>query len=294
MTDSFIPVEQYLGDVINYDKRCDETDLWLKEILKRIKTEAVARDDQETAKKAWCYETIHRIQKNYLAAFRAMKEGDFYDAWCLLERVEIDINSLSKHYVFSEDDPYKVLFIEKHTKQFQSLYPYRLFISPAFLHLEKECSICGSRISIRNPCGHKKGNIYNGEMCVHKITKADLLEISIVTNPVQKYSVLFLNDPESGEQVDHYDYSLVRYVVTGLRQPFDGWDIQKTRIRHPHSLFAHLSAMDDCPCGSGKLYGECCLQEPDGVLRPHIQILFHVKPNGDLPQIVYPKYDDDK
>lgn len=289
-SDDFSQIEQYLADTTNYDKRNNDSELWVTDTLKSIKAKAVMSNNQDIAKKAWCYETIHEIQKKYLMAFGAMKEGRFYDGWCLLERVEIAINSLEKHFPLSTDDVFKISFVDRQVNQFQNLFPYRMFISPAFIQLEKECSICGSKVSIRNFCGHKKGEIYNGEMCVHVITKADLLEISVVPNPVQKYSVLFLSDPETKKEVDHYDYSLVNYVITALQSPFDGWEAQKTKIRHPHTLFAHINKGDNCPCESGKQYKNCCLKNKEGVLRPHMNVIFYSKPNIDLPKIVYPNY----
>jgi hypothetical protein len=288
--DDFSPVEHYLADTANYQNRNQDSELWLTNTLKTIKAKAVEQGNQDVAKKAWCFETIHEIQKNYLAAFSKMKEGHFYDGWCLLERVAIAINSLERHFVSPENDIYKIGFLDKYVEQFQTLFPYRMFMSPAFMQLEKECSICGSKISIRNSCGHRKGEIYNGEMCVHIIKKGHVLEISVVTNPVQKYSVLFLNDSETGKEVDHYNYTLVNYVVTGLAHPFDEWEIQKTKIRHPHSLFSHVNPNEKCPCESGKSYKKCCLKEPSGVLRPHMNVVFHSKPNVELPQIVYPNY----
>ncbi len=290
--DDFAPIEHYLADIANYDKRNEDSELRLTNSLKTIKAKAVEQGNQDLAKKAWCYETIHEIQKNYLTAFSMMKEGHFYGGWGLLERVEIAINSLERHFVSPEGDIFKINFLDKHVGQFQTLYPYKMFISPAILQLEKECSICGSKISIRSFCGHRKGEIYNGEMCVHIIKKGHLLEISVVTNPVQKYSVLFLNDPETGKEVDHYNYALVNYVISGLGHPFDEWSMQKTKIRHPHALFAHINKNEKCPCDSGKLYKDCCLKEPSGVLRPHMNILFHSSPNVDLPRIVYPNYEE--
>jgi len=210
---NFVLVDNYLSDVENYKKRHEISELWLTDELKNIKDKAVKLDKQDDAKKAWCYKTIHKIQQIYLKAFFAMKEERFYDGWCLLEQVEISIHSLEKHFPFSSDDDYKIHFIDKQVTQFQTLYPYTLFISPAFLHLDKECSICGAKISIRNFCGHKKGEIYNGEMCVHKINNIEPLEVSIVSNPVQKYSVLFLSDSETGEQIDQYDYELLTHVT---------------------------------------------------------------------------------
>lgn len=289
MTKKIYFVEQYLSNLKDYDFRTADTYKAIERLLNDVKVDAVSNNDHDKAKYVWCLETILSVQKKYIDSFFKMKNGKFYEAWCLLERVEINLNSLHKHYLPKDNDRYKIQFIEKHSKQFQELFPYKLFVSPAILYLEKRCSICKRQISIRNPCGHIKGEIYNGEMCLHEITQAELLELSIVDNPVQKYSVLGLDGDDSDEEFN-YDYSLVEYVIKGLVHPFDSWNYQRTKISHPHSLFSHMDKDDDCPCGSGLPYKDCCLHK-NGVLRPHIVFNFSVKPPIDLERIVYPEYD---
>jgi hypothetical protein len=217
-------IESYLADVANYKARTAASDEYTHQSLKSLKANAVTRGDQEKAKLLWCYEQILRIQQSYLSAFELMKYGLCYKAWCQLERVEIDLNSLYKHFNFTPDDKYKLLSIEKSTTQFQSLFPYKMFISPVFVVHEKKCSICGQVVSISNPCKHRKGEIYNGEMCVHEITNAEFLELSLVTNPLQKYSVVFLSD-ENGDKKDHYDYRVVKKYISDLSDPFTEWEI---------------------------------------------------------------------
>jgi hypothetical protein len=147
-------------------------------------------------------------------------------------------------------------------------------------HAKKSCSVCGRVVSIRNGCDHKKGEIYDGEMCVHKVEEARFLELSVVPNPVQKYSVMWLM--KDGKQVDHYDYSNVAYVIAGLRRPYDGWDLQRTMIREPHSQYRDVGRNDKCPCGSNKKYKKCCLTT-EGVLKPHVRVMFEVEPPANVP-----------
>ncbi len=257
----------------------------IKEGLKEIKDIAVSKSDQDTAKMIWCYEQTLIIQQNYLQAFSNLKADKFYEAWCLFERVEIELHHLEKHFSTS-DNIFKLKLINKHSRQFQSLYPYKIFLSPGYLILETSCSICGQNRSIRNPCEHILGEIYNGEMCGREVKKAELLEMSFVENPAQKYSVAFTTDTKTGKQIDHYDYSLVQYVAKGLRESFDEWDCKWTKIRHPHSQYTHVGRNDKCPCESNKKYKKCCLNE-SGVLRPHMEIIFSIPPPDDLPPIVY-------
>ena len=115
---------------------------------------------------------------------------------------------------------------------------------------------------------------------------ADLLEVSLVENPVHKYAVAFMVDNVTGKQIDQYDYSLVAYVTDGLVDPYHGWTMEWSMRRQPHSRYGGVAGHEDCPCQSGKPYSECCLRE-DGVLQPHIQISFSVPPPPGLPAYAY-------
>lgn len=279
-------IKTYLRQVTNRAKET-KVENRVVELLKEMKADAVDADKQEQAKQIWCYEQILKIQNKYIQAFDEIKNGDFYSAWCLLERVEIGVLGLEKHLdLETNNDEYKLAYIKEHTEKFQSLFPYKFFVSPGMLYLEIECSICKQPISLRNFCGHVVGEIYSGEMCCRVITKWRLLEISVVTNPVQKYSVLFTSDPKTKKQVDHYNYSTVNYVIRGLRQPFEAWDVNWTKKRHPHAKYRHISRNEDCPCESGKKYKKCCFRE-SGILRPHAEIRFSKHPPADLPVLEY-------
>ena len=279
-------IHAYLNDVAHRANAINSQSVdEVEQHLKRIKDISVLNADQDAAKLVWCYEQILKIQQNYLQAFDDLKSGKFYGAWCLFERVEIELHHLERHLSISNGS-YGLEFIHKHTKQYQSLYPYSYFFSPGYLILEAKCSVCGQQRSVRNSCGHVVGEIYDGEMCCREIIRADFLEISLVKNPAQKYSVPFTNDPETGEQTDQYDYSSVSYVVKGLRGPFVAWGIERTLRRHPHSRYRGVGRNDKCPCESAKKYKSCCLKE-SGVLRPHIEILFTEAPPSDLPPIIY-------
>lgn len=250
--------------------------------LREQKSLAVDNNDQALAKEIWCYEQTLKIQRNFLKAYQEMKDGNYYEAWCLLEDIENGVIFLEKHLDFAsvEANNFKLGFIKEHVKKFQSLYPYKVFLSPGILKIEEKCSVCQKAVSLRDYCGHEIGEIYDGEMCYREVTQADLIEVSVVTNPVQKYSVAFTGDR------DHYNYSLVEYVARGLQTPFHLWEISWMKKRHPHSRYKHIGRNDLCPCESGKKYKVCCLHKA-GVLRPHAVIHFSVPPPTNLPTVMF-------
>jgi hypothetical protein len=57
----------------------------------------------------------------------------------------------------------------------------RVGMSIAYVARERHCSICGHD---PDGCPHVRGRIYGGELCVSVVTRADLLEVSLVSRPV--------------------------------------------------------------------------------------------------------------
>jgi len=175
--------------------------------------------------------------------------------------------------------------VSRSQKRPESIYPYRVFSSPEIVELEKECTICGQKVSPRHPCGHEVGEIYSGEICCRKVTKWELLSIAMVENPVQKYSVAFLSDPKTGKSVDHYKYNLLEYLLPRIESAYDSWEVQDTTRLHPHGRFSFIGRNDLCPCGSGKKYKKCCLPK-SGVLMPHKEFILPKAPPPHLNQDV--------
>jgi len=276
-------VKNYLRDVSqNFNSRDSEP---AKQCLAVLKQEAVAAGDQQAAKTIWCFEEIIEIQDKYIATFFQLKTEEFYDAWCTLERVEIELLSLTRHFQDVTNE-FQISFIARQTSRYQSVFPYKLFMSPEIIKIEKTCSICKKVISIRNPCGHRVGEIYNGEMCSRIVTESELIGMSIVKDPMQKYSVPFILNSKGDGKKDYYNYSIIKYLIHRLESPFHEWDVTWTKNRHPHSRFSYVGRNDLCPCESGKKYKKCCLLE-EGVLRPHCQFTFKVKPPDHLLTVEY-------
>jgi hypothetical protein len=158
------------------------------------KAAAVAAGDQPLAKHLWCVGHTVEAQQLFLKAHRQLKDRHFFEAWCTLEQVELALGRLRRHFRENWAE-YRLAFIEKITTAIQSLYPYRLFLSPELLEESKVCSICEKPVSLRAPCGHEVGEVYDGEYCCRIVTKFQVLGTALVRDPVQKYSVLLCRKP---------------------------------------------------------------------------------------------------
>lgn len=253
----------------NFDSRDNGE---ISDSLIELKKLAVLDEDDAKAKKIWCIEQILDIQCKYIEFFNLLKEEKYYDAWRIMEQIEIEYSFLVRHF----DDEYNKYYLKsiiQYTNQFQDIYPYNLFISPEMIINKNKCSICGKYIGVRNRCNHEIGEIYNGEMCLIEIEDVEINGLAIVRNPQQKYSVMFLNE------TDFYNYNNVKDVVENLDSPFINWILKKSYKIIPHSEFEDYKKSDKCPCLSLKTYGECCLKK-EGVFIPHYDVKFVSTPKN--------------
>lgn len=224
-------------------------------------------DDEAVANRWWCIRSFLEAYCHYVSAFGLMKAEEWYRGWCELEKAEIRLHHLYPHEkLIAFALPSKNL--SSVIRNFQRLFPYRVFMSPGFLIRRRECGICGQTMTPFGGCGHVVGHLYGGRLCYSIIKDAEFLETSFVYKPAQKYSVAFLGGG------DHYDYSLVRHVIERLPAPFAGFDLTVTKRGYPLDRFKDLSPEDRCPCWSGEPFGVCC-QAKGLVELDHFDITFH-------------------
>lgn len=245
--------------------------------LSNLKKIFVSVNDQEGAKAVWCLETIGKIQDQFVEAFRNFQEHKFYTGWCLLERCEIEAIMLQRHFE-DKNQEFGMKHIIKHVELFQSLFPYKIFMSPGFLEEEVRCSICDTHLTPRNDCSHIVGEIYNGEYCARRVVKCRLLEISFTPYPVQRSAVPFSSNSQ-------LNYGMVKYVVDGLRSPWHSWKYEKQRHFREHRVVSRIGRNHLCPCESGLKYKKCGLiGRKEEVV--HIQVKFEHPPPSTLPSYV--------
>lgn len=253
--------------------------------IRATKAAAVAAGEESLANATWCLEHAAETQQLYHEAFTHIRSGQFYEGWCSLEQVELSLNRLKPH-IADDWNSFHLDFIEDKTRSLQSLYPYKIFISPEIIQHEKKCNICGESISIRKPCGHRVGELYGGEFCCRVVTKSEFVGTAMVESPVQKYSVPFIVDPKTGSSRDHYNYSTVKYLADRWPSPYHKWSLEWTTSLHPKERFGLIRRNDKCPCNSGKKFKACCLHR-DGIIRPHVEFVFDYPLPQELRTIEY-------
>lgn len=237
----------------------------LLEGLKKTKEEAVAKGHEEIANRCWRELEALELNALYINAFDKIKRKMYRDAWVELEQCEIKCK-----FIEANSDPQflerlRIGFIAEKVEKLQSLYPYCVFASPEFIVGYYSCSICDHRIRPRSRCEHKKGKVYNGELCVHIAHDLEFRGVSLVANPVQKYSVVH-ND-------ETLNFSLLDHLFEVLEDAFEEWDAQWTTKAFSIERFSQVDPGGNCPCGSKKSFASCCIEKNEVVL-PHVDFVF--------------------
>lgn len=241
-------------------------------------------EKKELANELWVLATLTSAHLHLIDAWEHNLKDAFNPAWCALERAEIDLLFVAKNMEWCYY-PDEVGELREHIRKWQLLYPYGVFMSPEFLVHERKCSICEAVRSPFSPCGHRKGKVYNGELCIDIVTKMDIVGSAMVSDPVQKYSVMEPSD-ETAEAFARR-HAVIKYAVSLLQNPYDLRNVRKTTIRWPFSKFPGLKQADPCPCESGKAFQVCC-EGSEGVLRPHICVDVNNENVNKIPVIQYP------
>lgn len=247
--------------------------------LERKRKKAASSGDEELANNCWRESEALKVNIRYIEAFDKIKAQKYRDAWNDLERCEIDTDSIERN---SDSDFFiksRCHFTKNQVAKWQSLYPYCVFSSPGFKVGYYTCSICNHKIRPRSRCSHAKGKIYNGELCVHVAHDMEMLEISIVTKPVQKYSVVH-ND-------ETLDFSLINYLSDFLDNAFEDWDAHWTRKSFPIEKFIQVDPSAECPCKSGKKFEECCINEKE-ISMPHVDFAFYKDIPDEKAKVRFP------
>lgn len=233
------------------------------ERLSELKKSAVEQDNQQQAKEIWCLEQVYKVISQYLNAFKKLNSKDYFDAWLALDRADTELYFLRKHFDYS-DNRFNLKFIERRIQQLQKLFPYKHFFSREATIKKWTCSICNKVISLRNSCGHKVGEIYNGEQCNRIAQDIKFHGVALVTTPFDKYGVVFLDGIE-------YNYSILENLMKVFTDPYDKWEFRI--IKKVNDEFSQLRRNDDCICASGKKYKHCCMKTGDD-MHDHYQFLF--------------------
>lgn len=213
----------------------------------------------------WYLRQVAGCRRSYLLTLDAMRRGEYFEAWCSFESIELALRDLLNNPVY-DAERFAVRELARTVARWQSIFPYRLFASPEIVIKAEDCSICGAPVDPWSDCGHEVGKLYDGDVCHRIVRDFELLSISVVEKPVQKFSVLHPENPA-------FDYSPLNFVLARLPHPFFEWRVERGTATHPTSVVGPLADDELCPCGSKGPYAACCKGKPSIVLQ-HLEFWF--------------------
>lgn len=231
------------------------------EAIEEHRNRFILAKDEAQANYCWCLRQIYRIQKKYISAINALKNKKFEDSWCMLEQIEIELSSLEENFdIKVENDKYHMVFISQMISEYQKLFPYCHFFSRECIIKAEKCTICGAPISLRQPCGHRVGKLYMGELCLREVTDMEFKAECIVTDPFDKYAYIQIPDKE-------YNYGMLENLMMEIDDPYEEFHIETIKVLKPE--YKNIGRNQLCPCGSGKKYKKCHWKTNDELMNHH-------------------------
>lgn len=236
----------------NYDNPKKEYDLSLK-LFEEISSIAIERKDEKLANAQYVFKNYFLMFSNLMSYFLLLSEKKYKESWNKLQDCIDNAQYVSK---FSEDR-FDIPSILELLRQYEKLYPYKLFASSEFVITKSHCSIC--RKSMQSlQCQHIKGNIYWGEPAIECVDEIkEIQAVCIVSNPEDKRCVFELANDERDE-IDRFK-KLDLYLELGLPR-LQKFSI-KSEIENKRREKNKINRNDKCPCGSNLKYKKCCGKE---------------------------------
>lgn len=236
----------------NYDNPKKEYDASLK-LFEEIAKIAIEKKDEKLANAQYVFRNYFLMFSNLMSYFLLLSEKKYKESWIRLQDCIDDAQYVGK---FSENR-FDIPNILELLRQYEKLYPYKLFASSEIVITKSHCSICGKSMQSLQ-CQHIKGNIYWGEPAIEYVDDMkEIQAICIVRNPENKRCVLELANDERDE-IDIFK-KLNLYLELGLPR-LQKFSI-KSEIENRRREKNKINRNDKCPCGSNLKYKKCCGKE---------------------------------
>lgn len=149
----------------------------------RLKADMIAAQDEQSANLMLSTEERIDALMSELQMWVALKEDNPNAAWDALVGAQAAARTAIR--AFDESSSGLSRYIERLHLLEELLFPPQTFMSVGMTIKRSSCSICGQEYG---DCDHLAGKVYMGRMCAREIKEAELLEISIVSEPANKHA----------------------------------------------------------------------------------------------------------
>ena len=253
----------------------------LIQTIEKTRVNAAVTGDEKKARHYWFLAMVYYTQSSYINFYHLLKQKRYEEAWQIFKQIDMQLTVMEQNFHMENDpdDPYHMVFIADIIHEFEKLFPYEYFICRETVVTKWRCSICGEIVRLRGGCTHVPGRLYDGELCVHDMEDMRYLDMKLAHDPFSKIRYL---DPYKSDQLN-LNFGMLDTLMPSLRSPYDYWEVEITKEKNPQ--FARIGRNDKCPCGSGKKFKHCCMNDETRMMFDHYKIKMLNEPgvNVDTP-----------
>ena len=237
----------------------------LADLAKWKKRAVKTQGDEFQAKTIWCLESLVAVHADFAAAHNSMCSGDVVDAFDRIERILTATHHIRRHLQDAGGE-FGLDLIHSMAQIWVTLLDPPYGISHGSIIKRAYCSICHTKVGVRSPCGHIKGEIYGGESCNWIVKEAKVVEISLVERPA---SLLLINHRK---RMLHMA-GMFTEIAAKLPSPYTPWFPESVTDLRQHPAYRNVGRNAKCPCGSGKKLKRCCTYGHPKIKHWKIQII---------------------
>ena len=226
-----------------------------------VKTEG----DELQAKAIWCLEGLIVVHSEFTLAHDSMRSGDVIDAFDRIEHILTATHIIRRH-LNDAGGKLGLDLIHNIGWNWVTLLDPPYGISHGSIIKRACCSICQTKVGVLWPCGHIKGEIYGGKLCVQIDKEIEIAEVSMVTRPA---SLLLTNHKEQMLNGADKFADLARK----LPSPYAPWLLESVTDLKQHPVYRDAGRNSKCPCGSGRKLKRCCAHGHPNIKHWNIRVI---------------------
>ena len=237
------------GNYENPRKEYDEC----KDLFDAVKQQAIGSNNEQLANAQLIYKHYFQLFCDLSAYFRLLEEHEYKSSWDILQDCFDEIKFVGKFLAIDAckelHDLYELL------ESYESLYPYKVFVSSEYIISKSHCSICGKSMQSL-ACPHIKGNLYYGDIAVEIIDEIQEFQAAcLVSHPEDKRCIIELADDNRSE-AEKFE-KLDQFLTLSL-PPLQKFSIETVMETRERNDIVKVGRNQPCSCGSGIKFKKCC------------------------------------
>lgn len=219
----------------------------------KVKQIALDTRNEKLVNATFIAQLYFHIFSNIAIYFSLLQSKSYKQSWNKLQDCLDDIYGVGQFV--ERNKRLELPFLNKLLREYEKLYPYRMFASSEYIITKSECSICGKAMNSLS-CPHIKGNLYWGEIAYENILEIkEINAVALVSNPEDKRCVMELADDNRSEIEK---YAMLDKFLAQKIYFFQLFEVKDNKIFKRDENIKKQGANELCMCGSGKKFKKCC------------------------------------